>query len=85
MRIIPAIDLIDGACVRLSKGDYDTKVEYYKDPLDYFQKEPSIQHFDVLFQHDGSNTIRYAPYSANSGMSFQHYGYFLNIYQTNTE
>jgi phosphoribosylformimino-5-aminoimidazole carboxamide ribotide isomerase len=40
MRIIPAIDLIDGACVRLSKGDYDTKVEYYKDPLDaakYFE------------------------------------------------
>ena len=25
MRIIPAIDIIDGKCVRLSKGDYDTK------------------------------------------------------------
>lgn len=37
---------------------------------DYFQKEPSIQHFDVLFQHDGSNTIRYAPYSANSGFYY---------------
>ncbi|HEX8018132.1 MAG TPA: HisA/HisF-related TIM barrel protein, partial [Flavobacterium sp.] len=26
MRIIPAIDIIDGKCVRLSKGDYDTKI-----------------------------------------------------------
>ena len=34
---------------------------------EFFQNEPTIQHFDVLFQHDGSNTIRYAPYSANSG------------------
>ena len=25
MKIIPAIDIIDGKCVRLSKGDYDTK------------------------------------------------------------
>jgi phosphoribosylformimino-5-aminoimidazole carboxamide ribotide isomerase len=25
MRIIPAIDIIDGKCVRLSQGDYDTK------------------------------------------------------------
>ena len=28
MRIIPAIDIIDGKCVRLSKGDYSTKIEY---------------------------------------------------------
>ena len=32
--IIPAIDLIDGKCVRLSKGDYDTKKIYNNDPLD---------------------------------------------------
>ncbi|HEX7869289.1 MAG TPA: HisA/HisF-related TIM barrel protein, partial [Chryseobacterium sp.] len=25
MKIIPAIDIIDGKCVRLSKGDYGTK------------------------------------------------------------
>lgn len=31
---IPAIDLIDGECVRLSKGDYNTKIVYSKDPLD---------------------------------------------------
>lgn len=37
---------------------------------EFFQSEPTIQHFDVLFQHDGSNTIRYAPYSANSGFYY---------------
>jgi len=34
MRLIPAIDLIDGQCVRLSKGDYDTKKVYNEDPLE---------------------------------------------------
>ena len=34
MRIIPAIDLIDGKCVRLSKGDYATQKTYNKHPLE---------------------------------------------------
>ncbi len=34
MRIIPAIDIIDGKCVRLSKGDYDTKKIYNENPLE---------------------------------------------------
>ncbi len=34
MRIIPAIDIIDGSCVRLSKGDYSTKKVYNEDPLE---------------------------------------------------
>ncbi|MFS4491955.1 HisA/HisF-related TIM barrel protein [Maribacter sp. 2308TA10-17] len=34
MRIIPAIDIIDGKCVRLSKGDYDTKKIYNESPLE---------------------------------------------------
>ena len=34
MRIIPAIDIIEGKCVRLSKGDYSTKKIYSEDPLD---------------------------------------------------
>lgn len=34
MRIIPAIDIIDGKCVRLSKGDYDTKIIYNENPLE---------------------------------------------------
>lgn len=34
MRIIPAIDIIDGKCVRLSKGDYDTKIIYNENPIE---------------------------------------------------
>lgn len=34
MRLIPAIDIIEGQCVRLSKGDYDTKKVYNEDPLE---------------------------------------------------
>lgn len=34
MRIIPAIDIIDGKCVRLSKGDYSTKKTYNEHPLE---------------------------------------------------
>lgn len=34
MRLIPAIDIIDGKCVRLSKGDYNTKKVYSENPLD---------------------------------------------------
>jgi phosphoribosylformimino-5-aminoimidazole carboxamide ribotide isomerase len=34
MRIIQAIDIIDGKCVRLSKGDYDTKIIYNENPLE---------------------------------------------------
>ena len=34
MRLIPAIDIIDGKCVRLSKGDYDTKIIYNENPLE---------------------------------------------------
>ena len=33
MHIIPAIDLIDGKCVRLTQGDYDRKTVYNEDPL----------------------------------------------------
>ena len=33
MQIIPAIDLIDGKCVRLTKGDYNTKTIFDSDPL----------------------------------------------------
>ncbi|MDH5476600.1 MAG: 1-(5-phosphoribosyl)-5-[(5-phosphoribosylamino)methylideneamino]imidazole-4-carboxamide isomerase [Cyclobacteriaceae bacterium] len=34
MRIIPAIDILDGKCVRLSKGDYNTKKVYNENPLE---------------------------------------------------
>jgi phosphoribosylformimino-5-aminoimidazole carboxamide ribotide isomerase len=34
MRIFPAIDLIGGKAVRLEKGDYTKKTEYYDDPAE---------------------------------------------------
>jgi phosphoribosylformimino-5-aminoimidazole carboxamide ribotide isomerase len=34
MQIIPAIDLIDGKCVRLTEGDYTQKKIYNEDPLE---------------------------------------------------
>ena len=34
MKIIPAIDILDGKCVRLSKGKYDTSKIYNKNPVD---------------------------------------------------
>lgn len=34
MQIIPAMDIISGKCVRLSKGDYSTKKVYSDNPLD---------------------------------------------------
>ena len=34
INIIPAIDLIDGKCVRLTKGDYNQKKQYDASPLD---------------------------------------------------
>ena len=33
MRIIPAIDLKDGKCVRLFKGDFEQTTEFSKDPV----------------------------------------------------
>lgn len=34
IQIIPAIDIINGKCVRLSKGEYDTSKVYHEDPVE---------------------------------------------------
>lgn len=34
LTIVPAIDIIEGKCVRLSKGDYNQKKVYNEDPLE---------------------------------------------------
>jgi phosphoribosylformimino-5-aminoimidazole carboxamide ribotide isomerase len=34
IELIPAIDIIEGKCVRLSKGDYNTKKVYNENPLE---------------------------------------------------
>ena len=34
IELIPAIDIIDGKCVRLTKGDYDQKTVYGDNPVE---------------------------------------------------
>jgi len=38
MRIIPAIDIIEGKCVRLTQGDYAQKKIYNENPLEVAQQ-----------------------------------------------
>ena len=38
MKVIPAIDLKDGQCVRLKKGDYDTVHKVAEDPVETARK-----------------------------------------------
>ncbi len=50
MRIIPAIDIIDGKCVRLSKGDYTTKKIYSESPLEVAKEfeNHGIEHLHLV-------------------------------------
>ncbi len=48
MKIIPAIDVIDGKCVRLSKGDYSTKKIYNEDPVEVARE---FEDFGIQFLH----------------------------------
>lgn len=36
--IIPAIDILDGKCVRLTQGDFETKEEFSNDPIEIAKK-----------------------------------------------
>jgi phosphoribosylformimino-5-aminoimidazole carboxamide ribotide isomerase len=50
MRIIPAIDIINGKCVRLTKGDYNTQKIYNENPLEvakYFENN-GIQYLHLV-------------------------------------
>ncbi len=50
MRLIPAIDIIDGKCVRLSKGDYNTKKIYNENPLEIAKQfeDHGIEHLHLV-------------------------------------
>jgi phosphoribosylformimino-5-aminoimidazole carboxamide ribotide isomerase len=50
MRIIPAIDLIDGKCVRLTKGAYESKKVYREDPLEVAREfeDAGIAHLHLV-------------------------------------
>ena len=53
IELIPAIDIIDGKCVRLSQGDYGSKKVYNENPVvDHMMRSGSIQihHVQTLFR-----------------------------------
>jgi len=55
MRIIIAIDIIGGKCVRLTRGDYNTKKVYNEDPLEVARQiEDNGLHYLHLVDLDGA-------------------------------
>lgn len=60
MIFIPAIDLIDGKCVRLLQGDYSKKTQYTGDPVD----------IAVSFQDQGTKYIHIVDLDAAKDGSF---------------
>ncbi len=50
MRIIPAIDILEGKCVRLSKGDYNTKKIYNENPVEVAKQfeDSGIEYLHVV-------------------------------------
>jgi phosphoribosylformimino-5-aminoimidazole carboxamide ribotide isomerase len=63
MRIIPAIDIIDGKCVRLSKGDYNTKIIYNENPLEVAKsfEEHGIEYLHLV-DLDGAKSSQIVNY-----------------------
>jgi len=51
----------------------DVDIVWYKDPLPWFRddiQKSGDYPWDAYFQDDGAHTVRYAPYSANSGFYY---------------
>ena len=54
----------------------DVDIVWYKNPIPFFEEEreennySKLQNFDMMFQDDGGHSVRYAPYSANSGFYY---------------
>ena len=63
IEIIPAIDLIEGKCVRLTKGDYATRRTYNEDPLEVAKEleDNGIRRVHVV-DLDGARTGRIIHY-----------------------
>lgn len=64
MRIIPALDMIGGKCVRLEQGDFDRKKEYEMSPVDY-AKFLEDQGFKYLHLVDLDGARKGAPVHLN--------------------
>ena len=63
MRIIPAIDIIEGKCVRLSQGDYSKKTVYSFSPFEMAQRfEDHGINFLHLVDLDGAKSSKIINY-----------------------
>jgi phosphoribosylformimino-5-aminoimidazole carboxamide ribotide isomerase len=63
MRIIPAIDILNGKCVRLSQGNYDTQKIYNENPLEVAKEfEANGIRFLHLVDLDGARSKRIVNY-----------------------
>lgn len=63
MRIIPAIDIINGKCVRLTKGDYATQKIYSENPLEMAKQfEDSGIEYLHLVDLDGAKSGKIVNY-----------------------
>jgi hypothetical protein len=48
----------------------DVDVVWYKNPVPFFQDTSECGDYDLYFQDDGARSMRYSPYSPNSGFYF---------------
>jgi len=72
MKIIPAIDIIDGKCVRLTKGDYSTKKIYSSKPVEVAKEfEDSGIQFLHLVDLDGAKAQKIINYKTLEAISSQ--------------
>lgn len=78
MRIIPAIDLKDGKCVRLFKGDFARTTEYSDDPASVGRRFSALQVTELhIVDLDGARTGKQehraliADIAAESGLAIQ--------------
>tara|TARA_B100000508_G_scaffold55003_3_gene42758 strand:- start:141538 stop:142272 length:735 start_codon:yes stop_codon:yes gene_type:complete len=63
IKIIPAIDIIEGKCVRLSQGDYDQKKVYNENPLEVAKsfEDHGIEHLHLV-DLDGAKSSKVINY-----------------------
>jgi phosphoribosylformimino-5-aminoimidazole carboxamide ribotide isomerase len=72
MKIIPAIDIIEGKCVRLTQGDYSQKIIYNEDPLEVAMKfeDSGIQRLHLV-DLDGARSGKVVNYKVLEKISMR--------------
>ena len=72
MKLIPAIDILDGRCVRLTKGDYATAKVYFNNPVDWAK---TLQDHGMRYLHvvdlDGAKSSQIVNYRTLEALATQ--------------